>query len=342
MADGEAVIRLDADVSAYINKVVRAGKETKDVAKGMEESAAKWAAGNLKGLGALTAALVVVQAIATTAKTYSDTMQKASEAGGKQTVSEAQVLARMGKGRAAGQMLMNDEGANATRDQKIAFLGQVSNLQESRREKYLPQLKPQEVEQITKMFAQGGEAAWGAGGGDLVKGIQAMPAGVPVEQSLKRMIAGRIGMSQKTMQGKSLDDVNEQYMRTIPQEALDEVGAQAQEDQYQQNIQAGAVDSGRRARLLAQRKKQRDAENPWIEGVKDLGVGPITLRPLVEAGENISTGIATVSEQAFKGQTGEGSKPNEIIGVLKSIDGSLKKGKALPNLNTRSSEPVNP
>ena len=346
MADGEAVIRLDADVSAYINKVVRASKETKNAASGLQDSAGKWLETNLKGVASLATALVLVREMGMAAKTYSENMAKASESGGKQAVTEAQVMGRIGVGRGAARGLLNDDKALATRDQKLDFLSQVASVQEERRAKYQPQLKAQEVEAMATMFSQGGEAAWGKGGSGLVKAVQNMPGGVPVAQSLKRELAGRLNLKPEAAARMSLDEMNARYMKTIPQDALEEQGAAAEEDSLQQETQADAAEKGRRARLLAARKKRREFEHPGIgmtKGVlKHVGIPftDIDLGGAVEAGENISEAIGASEEASYRDltkQTSTLNRPSQDTSILKSIDASLKQvlKPNLPNLKSR-------
>lgn len=335
MSDGEAVIRLDADVSAYINKVTRAQKATEDAGKGLSKTMKETETTTGKLLDGFTAWAAKVMTVSLVVKSLADGLRTVSDfqrqVGERSTAAGAKELQRSqsiqglglgGKEAGAMQYWSQKQSGAATADQRLAFLNGLSQYNQG----LAPgmQLKPDQIKQMATLFEQGGEGVFGAGGKDMISGAGKY-GGAPltgVRQILNRKL-GREGT------GGDAGAMTQELLGSMSDQALSEISMRHQEGKLDRQADLyGVSDQGQAQRNYS--KRQQFLRETDIGFAVNEAMMPDMVRATVEGrGRVAASSDTTALTEALRKQTDH----------LKNIDNSSKP--ILPNVKTRTNNEGN-
>jgi len=334
MSQGEATIRLDADVSAYINKVVRAQKATEDAGKGLGKSLKETESVTGKILDGFTAwaakvltISTAIQSLAAGLNAVNDFQRKMGEgniAAGAKELQRSQAIQNLGlTGKAAmGANAWGTQGNKAaTADQRLAFLTALGQYNQG----LAPglQLKPEQIQQMQALFAAGGEGVYGTGGQGLIAGAGKY-GGAPmvgIQQYLNRKL-GREGTGGDAM------SMTQQLLGSMSREAQDEIVMRQREGRIERRVDSFNLSAGSQQQRMfnkATDAARRTSPEFAASEAMLLGLGPY------------AEGAARANAAESEAQTGKyAGGMDRAVKVLTEIRDQGKQ--ATPNVKTRSEE----
>lgn len=266
--EGEAVIRLDADVSAYVRKMVMAHRSTDEAAKKSVDTIGS----SLKQVGATVAAVIGAAAAAADSKLKE--LAQNNRVAGAAAFGVAQSAARVG---GAGSEWARDwvnktmNGAS-TMQGRAGLLSSLAGIQESRRAAMQPEIGFNELQQIMAAYSDGGDVAWGENGADITN-ILGQPGytGHNFDLLAQMRLRRRFGLRGKYVPG-NLRALTGMALDQASPEQIAEMELRRQEAENAQRAQEESRKYGAGERSLQSMLDLGRAQHPWLTAPEKLPV----------------------------------------------------------------------
>ena len=272
----EVVIRLDADVAAFLSKMAKASDE-------VEKTAKKSKGGLDDFLGQVakipTQMMTVAAAVALIGGTLDkvtqirDKMGADNKSAGDVQMRAARASTMLGMDEATAREWMMKSGGRAGRDERVAFSESLAAIQEQRRRAGQREISQNDIQRAMHAYEIGGSSIHGQNGSDLIADLSSpyAAAGMNLDWVTQRRLRGRAGgtMVQGIYKPGDTDLLTKELLRRRGDGANTEDALRGAEAGIASQKQDIDFKNGQVDRVNIVMKAAADANSPYAAAIRD-------------------------------------------------------------------------